>query len=144
MRYFSIKGIISKRKNGKCETKDAFQRKANDDQSIVSSTSIETKDDWNRNSMSLPFELSNIHKNDTRHDSNISTLTLPDNNSCGSNIQMHCSWPPPIHDLGRRPYIGGFSAAAYEAARFDYVMRMRENFGEERVMNLIKKDIHSG
>ena len=143
MRYFSIKGIISKHKNGKCENKDIFKRKANDDQSIVSNTSIETKDDWNRNSMSLPFELSNIHKNDPRHDSNVSTLTLPDNNSCGSNIQMHCSWPPSIHDLGRRPYIGGFSAAAYEAARFDYVMRMRVKSSEQREIDMIKRSMQS-
>ena len=64
-RYFSFKGIFSMNKNGKCEAKDMFQRKANDDQSLVSNTSIRTKVDWNRNSMPLPFELSNIDKNDS-------------------------------------------------------------------------------
>ena len=33
------------------------------------------------------------------------------------------SWPPPLyHDPRRRPYIGGFAAAAYEAARDDYIL----------------------
>ena len=33
------------------------------------------------------------------------------------------SWPPPLyHDSRRRPYIGGFVAAAYEAARDDYIL----------------------
>jgi len=33
------------------------------------------------------------------------------------------SWPPPLYDDSRRrPYIGGFTVAAYEAARDDYIL----------------------
>mmetsp|Transcript_2089 Transcript_2089/g.2801 ORF Transcript_2089/g.2801 Transcript_2089/m.2801 type:complete len:105 (-) Transcript_2089:247-561(-) len=104
MRYFSFKGLHSNNKNGNVEAKD---------------TTL------------LPFELSNIHKKDPRHDSNISTFTLPDNNSRGSRIQKNFALSPPVHDLGRRPYVGGFSAAAYEVARFDYAMTVKISVNKE-------------
>ena len=41
------------------------------------------------------------------------------------------SWPPPLYDDSRRrPYIGGFAAAAYEAARDDYILSKTRSNGE--------------
>ena len=94
MKYFSLKRILSNNKNGNVEARDTTP---------------------------LPFELSNIHKENPRHGSIVSTLL--DNNSCGSNIQKNFALSPSAHDFGSRPYVGGYSAAAYEAARFDYAMQ---------------------
>jgi len=47
-------------------------------------------------------------------------------------VQKRCSWPPPVNDPEVRPYVGGCTTAAYEAARYDYIMKKRETSGKRK------------